>query len=93
MLTAGGDTNPPKVQRVFWAVLEGVVAATLLLGGGLQALQTAAITTGLPVAAILLVLCFGLTRVLRGERAAARAGTEPAATAEGRRELAKGGDG
>lgn len=67
MLTAGGHTNPPKVQRVFWAVTEGLVAATLLLGGGLQALQTAAITTGLPIAAILLVLCYTLYRGLATE--------------------------
>ena len=60
MLTAGGHTDPPKVQRIFWAVTEGVVAAVLLLGGGLQALQTAAITSGLPIAAILLVLCYTL---------------------------------
>ena len=68
MLTAGGHTDPPKVQRVFWAVTEGVVAATLLLGGGLQALQTAAITTGLPIAAILLLLCYTLYRGLSTER-------------------------
>ena len=50
-LTAGGRTDSPRIQRVFWAVLQGVVAATLLLGGGLSGLQTAAITTGLPMAA------------------------------------------
>jgi choline/glycine/proline betaine transport protein len=70
MLTAGGHTDPPKIQRVFWAVTEGVVAATLLLGGGLQALQTAAITTGLPIAAILLLLCYTLYRGLSTERVA-----------------------
>jgi choline/glycine/proline betaine transport protein len=67
MLTAGGHTDPPKVQRIFWAVTEGVVAATLLLGGGLQALQAAAITTGLPIAAILLLLCYTLYRGLATE--------------------------
>ena len=73
MLTAGGHTDPPRVQRVFWAVTEGVVAATLLLGGGLQALQTAAITTGLPIAAILLLLCYTLYRGLSTERVALEA--------------------
>jgi choline/glycine/proline betaine transport protein len=34
------------------------VAAILLWGGGLEALQTAAITTGLPFAAILLLMCY-----------------------------------
>jgi choline/glycine/proline betaine transport protein len=60
IITAGGNTEPPKVQRIFWAVMEGMVAAALLLGGGLVALQTAAISTGLPFAIILLGMCWSL---------------------------------
>ena len=72
-LTAGGRTDSPRSQRVFWAVLQGVVAATLLLGGGLEALQTAAITTGLPMALILVVLCVGVVLALHREAPAAGA--------------------
>ena len=57
-LTSGGKHDVPKTQRIFWAVTEGGVAAVLLLGGGLTALQTAAITTGLPFAAILTLMCY-----------------------------------
>jgi len=57
-LTSGGKHDVPKAQRVFWAVTEGVVASVLLIGGGLQALQTAAITTGLPFAFILCLMCY-----------------------------------
>jgi choline/glycine/proline betaine transport protein len=57
-LTSGGKHDVPKAQRVFWAVTEGAVAATLLIGGGLSALQTAAITTGLPFAVILTLMCY-----------------------------------
>jgi choline/glycine/proline betaine transport protein len=64
IITAGGNLNPPVAQRIFWALTEGVVAAALLAGGGLLALQTAAITTGLPFALILVVMCFGLYRAL-----------------------------
>jgi choline/glycine/proline betaine transport protein len=64
MITAGGNTNPPVAQRVFWAVTEGVVAAALLVAGGLSALQTAAITTGLPFAVLLLLLIWSLQRAL-----------------------------
>lgn len=66
-LTSGGKLDSPTPQRVFWAVTEGVVAAALLLGGGLQALQTASITTGLPFALVLLVMCFSLYRGLNEE--------------------------
>jgi choline/glycine/proline betaine transport protein len=57
-LTSGGKHDVPKTQRIFWAVTEGVVAAILLWGGGLGALQTAAITTGLPFAVILCLMCY-----------------------------------
>jgi len=64
IITAGGNTEPPKIQRIFWAVLEGAVAATLLVGGGLVALQTAAITTGLPFAVVLLGMIVALHKGL-----------------------------
>jgi choline/glycine/proline betaine transport protein len=64
IITAGGKTNPPVAQRIFWAVTEGVVAAALLVGGGLTALQTAAITTGLPFALLLIAMMFSLQKAL-----------------------------
>ncbi|GGI94273.1 BCCT family transporter [Halobellus salinus] len=57
-LTSGGKHDVPRAQRIFWAVTEGAVAAMLLYGGGLSALQTAAITTGLPFAVILCLMCY-----------------------------------
>ncbi|MEX2473148.1 MAG: BCCT family transporter [Gemmatimonadota bacterium] len=69
MLASGGDPDPPVLQRVFWALLEGAVAAVLLLTGGLAALQTAAIATGLPFAVVLLLMCVALFKALRTERA------------------------
>jgi len=62
IITAGGDPDPPVPQRLFWAIMEGVVAAVLLMGGGLVALQTAAIATGLPFAIVLLFMCYSLRR-------------------------------
>ncbi|MDZ7835485.1 MAG: BCCT family transporter [Alkalibacterium sp.] len=66
-LTSGGKLDSPVPQRVFWAVMEGVVAATLLVGGGLTALQTASIVTGLPFTIILLVMIYSLYLGLRQE--------------------------
>ena len=67
MLTAGGDIDPPRVQRVFWAVSEGLVAAALLLSGGLKALQTASIATGLLFSMVMLVMIVALLKAFRGE--------------------------
>ena len=66
-ITSGGKLDAPVGQRIFWAVSEGAVAATLLLGGGLKALQTAAISTGLPFTIVLLVMCYSLYKGLTEE--------------------------
>lgn len=63
-LTSGGKLDAPVGQRVFWAFAEGGIAAVLLIGGGLQALQTATIVTGLPFAIILIIMCFSLYKGL-----------------------------
>ena len=65
IITANGNQSPPVAQRVFWALMEGAVAATLLYGGGLIALQTATITAGLPFGIILLFMAYSLFRGLK----------------------------
>ena len=57
-ITAGGKMDAPVVQRVFWCTLEGLVAIALLLGGGLNALQGAAVSTGIPFTLVVLAMCY-----------------------------------
>ena len=68
MLTSGGDTNPPKIQRLFWAGSEGVIAAVLLAAGGLSALQAASIVSGFPFAIVIVVMMYSLLRGLSRDR-------------------------
>ncbi len=65
MLTSGGREDSPTWQRVFWAVVEGLVAIALLIAGGLGALQTASIASALPFTVVMIVMCWGLMRALR----------------------------
>ena len=67
-ITAGGKTDAPTAQRVFWCVLEGAIAIVLLLGGGLGALQAAAIATGFPFAIVLMLMCVSVMIGLVRER-------------------------
>ena len=54
MLTASKKENtkeePPMILRVIWAISLGVIAIVLLAGGGIGALQTSVIVTGVPFA-------------------------------------------
>ena len=67
-ITAGGKTDAPVAQRVFWGTFEGIVAATLLLVGGataLTALQAMSVSTGFPFTIVLLAMCVSLYIGLR----------------------------
>ncbi|UTW05876.1 BCCT family transporter [Pseudomonas benzenivorans] len=66
-ITAGGKVNAPVPQRAFWAILEGVVAIALLLGGGLVALQAMAVSAGFPFTIVLLVGCVAIVKGLMSE--------------------------
>ena len=68
-ITAGGKMDAPVVQRVFWCTLEGLVAIALLLGGGLSALQGAAVSTGIPFTLVVLMMCWCVYVALRSEHA------------------------
>jgi choline/glycine/proline betaine transport protein len=65
MLCSNGKDNTPMWQRIYWAGGEGVVAAVLLMVGGLGALQTMTIASALPFAVILLIATYGLIKALR----------------------------
>lgn len=64
MLASGGNTQTPLWQRIFWTSSTGIVAITLLLSGGLGALQSATIASALPFSIILLVSIWGLFKAL-----------------------------
>jgi BCCT family betaine/carnitine transporter len=79
-ITAGGKTDAPVSQRVFWCTFEGLVAAALLLVGGagaLTALQAMAVSTGFPFTIVLLLMCASLLIGLNKARKEAAHATKP----------------
>jgi len=66
-ITAGGKIDAPVLQRVFWCIFEGAVAIALLVGGGLAALQSMVISTGILFTMVLLVMCFAIYKGLLSE--------------------------
>ncbi|WP_168169763.1 BCCT family transporter [Candidatus Izimaplasma bacterium ZiA1] len=67
-LTSGGKLNSPKTQRVFWACMEGLIAASVLVLGGsnaLTTLQTIIIITGLPFSIMIMLILISLIMQLR----------------------------
>ena len=66
-IASRGNPRSPVWQRLFWAVVLGVTATVLLLAGGLGALQAMTLVAALPVAVIMLALCYGLWRGLQAD--------------------------
>ena len=66
-MTAGGKMNAPVQQRVFWCLSTGMVAITLLMGGGMASLQALTIAVGLPFCVVLLLMCASLYKGLHEE--------------------------
>lgn len=66
-ISAGGKVESPVPQRVFWCTFEGLVAISLLLGGGLVALQAMAVSTGLPFTFVLLIAMVSTIKGLASE--------------------------
>jgi choline/glycine/proline betaine transport protein len=68
ILSSGGELDPPKVTRIYWAALEGIAAAVLLVVGGagsLTALQTASIATAAPFSVVMVLACWAMFRAFR----------------------------
>lgn len=65
-----GDEHPLYRHRVFWGVMEGMLASVLLVVGGsaaLSTLQTASIAAALPFSVVMLLMCVALIKGLHQE--------------------------
>jgi len=89
MLTCRGTLEPPRAIVAFWGAAMGAVAIVLLLAGGLDTLQQAAIVAGAPFAIVMIGIAVSLVKALREEEvpeplAATVTIPEPSASPAGR---------
>ena len=68
MLSSRGNINSRAWIVVIWGTLTGAAAAILLLAGGLEGLQTAAILSAAPFVLVMIGLCWSLFKALRTEQ-------------------------
>ncbi|MDN5843659.1 MAG: BCCT family transporter [Alcaligenaceae bacterium] len=79
MITSRGEEEPILWLRIFWALVCGAVAAGLLLAGGLAAVQMAAVIAALPLAIVMVLMCYGIWKALNDEVALVASARLPAA--------------
>ena len=68
-IASGGADETPRWQRIYWCLLLGLVAALLLLAGGLGALQAATLVAALPFTVIMILISVGLVRQMNADLA------------------------
>jgi BCCT family betaine/carnitine transporter len=71
-VAAGGKTNTPLKQRVFWACIISLLAIVLLVGGGakaLDSLQAWTLTAALPFTFVLFITAYSLVKTMLKEYA------------------------
>lgn len=74
MIATGGRLDPARWVRAFFVAITALLAIALLLTGGLDALQTAAILIALPFSVVMLLICVATwVAFARERRAYARA--------------------
>ncbi|WP_298723156.1 BCCT family transporter [uncultured Oceanisphaera sp.] len=76
-IMAGGNDQPGVSHRVIWGSILTLVVGSLMLAGGLSAIQTAMVIGALPFSVIMILMCLGTLRSAFTRRQGARIQTEP----------------
>ncbi|WP_462269858.1 BCCT family transporter, partial [Desulfobacter sp.] len=67
MFTSKGVLNPTRFVRILWGTLQLLMAAALLLSGGLLGLRTVSILTAFPFMLLMILMAYSLYRDLYQE--------------------------
>lgn len=65
MMSTGGQPNPSARVKLVWGLLVAAIAASLLLTGGVQAVQTATIVFALPFTLVIVLMALALWIAVR----------------------------
>jgi glycine betaine transporter len=78
MFSENGNLNPSDSKKFLWGIIQALLAAALIMAGGLKALQTASIVAAFPFAIVMVAACISITKALAEE-------TSPALTTTNKR--------
>ncbi|WP_313801830.1 BCCT family transporter [Cytobacillus sp.] len=67
MISENGNPNPASFTKIIWGVVIAAVSAVLIVTGGLQGLQSALVATSIPLAILMLFMCYSTYKGLKGE--------------------------
>jgi glycine betaine transporter len=67
MISENGNPNPSHTTKIIWGVIIAAVSAVLIMTGGLSGLQSALVATSIPLAILMLFMCYSTYKGLTNE--------------------------
>jgi glycine betaine transporter len=67
MISENGNPNPTQATKIIWGVIIAAVSAVLIMTGGLSGLQSALVATSIPLAVLMLFMCYSTYKGLTNE--------------------------
>jgi glycine betaine transporter len=67
MISENGNPNPSQSTKIIWGVIIAAVSAVLIMTGGLSGLQSALVATSIPLAVLMLFMCYSTYKGLTNE--------------------------
>lgn len=67
MISENGNPNPSHMTKIIWGVVIAGISLVLIVTGGLSGLQSALVATAIPLAVLMLVMCYSTLKGLRQE--------------------------
>ncbi|EGQ26301.1 BCCT family transporter [Mammaliicoccus sciuri] len=69
MISENGNPNPSHLTKIVWGVIIAAISVVLIMTGGLAGLQSALVATAIPIAVLMLFMCYSTFIGLREEAA------------------------
>ena len=67
MISENGNPNPSHKTKIIWGVVIAAISTVLIVTGGLKGLQSALVATAIPLAILMLFMCYSTYKGLKGE--------------------------
>ena len=68
MLSSEGNLNPTISKKILWGVVQSLLATSLLLAGGLEALQTISVAAAFPFIFVMILAMISIFKALKTEK-------------------------
>jgi glycine betaine transporter len=67
MISENGNPNPSHPTKIIWGIVIAAISVVLIMTGGLGGLQSALVATAVPLAVLMLVMCYSTYKGLQDE--------------------------